>query len=90
MSKLNFGDALKLLKNGKAVAREGWNGKGMFLYYVPGNEYDAITDIAKEAFPDGKVPYGPYIAIKTAQGTVEAGWKPTSLDMFAEDWMLIM
>lgn len=26
----DFGEALKELKAGKAVARAGWNGKGMF------------------------------------------------------------
>jgi hypothetical protein len=89
MSKLNFGDALKLLKEGKAVAREGWNGKGMFLYYVPANEYEAMTDIAKQAFPDGKVPYGAYIAMKTAQNNV-VPWLASQTDVLAEDWMLIM
>ena len=36
---LNFGDALALLKSGKKVAREGWNGKGMFLFLVPGSTF---------------------------------------------------
>ena len=26
-----FGEALKLIKNGKNVTREGWNGKNMFI-----------------------------------------------------------
>ena len=28
---MNFGQAIEALKNGKKVARVGWNGKGMFL-----------------------------------------------------------
>lgn len=32
MKNLNFGDAIKALKEGKKVARKGWNGKGMFLF----------------------------------------------------------
>ena len=28
---MNFGKAIEELKNGKKVAREGWNGKGMWL-----------------------------------------------------------
>ena len=32
MENLNFGDAIKALKEGKKVARHGWNGKGMFLW----------------------------------------------------------
>lgn len=31
MHKLDFGEALKLLKIGKKVSRSGWNGKGMWL-----------------------------------------------------------
>lgn len=28
---MTFGEALEELKKGKKVARNGWNGKGMFL-----------------------------------------------------------
>ena len=28
---MDFGDAIRALKDGKRVAREGWNGKGMWL-----------------------------------------------------------
>ena len=31
----NFGVALEALKNGKRIAREGWNGKGMFVFMRP-------------------------------------------------------
>jgi hypothetical protein len=33
----NFGQAIEALKKGKRVAREGWNGKGMFLFLLPAN-----------------------------------------------------
>lgn len=33
---LNFGLALEALKQGNAIARKGWNGKGMFLFLLPG------------------------------------------------------
>jgi hypothetical protein len=29
---MTFGEALEVLKRGYKVARQGWNGKGMFLY----------------------------------------------------------
>ena len=28
----NFGEAIEALKEGKKVQREGWNGKGMYLW----------------------------------------------------------
>ena len=34
---MNFGQAIEALKNGKKVARVGWNGKGMFLYMTTGS-----------------------------------------------------
>lgn len=33
-----FGIALEALKEGKRVAREGWNGKGMFIFMRPADE----------------------------------------------------
>ena len=34
---MNFGQAIEALKQGEKVCREGWNGKGMWLFIVPGN-----------------------------------------------------
>ena len=89
MEKMDFGGALKALKEGKKVAREGWNGKGMFLYHVPADRYPAKMPAAKEiADADGKVNYGAYIAMKTAQGNV-VPWLASQTDMLSEDWVVI-
>lgn len=72
---LTFGDALDAAKQGKKVARTGWNGKGMFVYYVPANSYPAQTDVA----------YNPYLAIKNVNGSVST-WVPSINDCLAEDW----
>lgn len=34
-TQLNFGQAIELVKQGKLVQREGWNGKGMFIFMRP-------------------------------------------------------
>ena len=34
----NFGQAIEALKQGKRVARKGWNGKGMFIFERPADE----------------------------------------------------
>jgi hypothetical protein len=81
----NFGDAILAAKEGHRVSRSGWNGNGMFAYYVPANTYPAQTDIAMKAFPDGKVPYRAYWALKTAQEDI-ATWSPSGSDSLAEDW----
>jgi hypothetical protein len=38
ISLVPFGIALEALKQGKRVAREGWNGKGMFVFMRPADE----------------------------------------------------
>ncbi|MED3244912.1 DUF2829 domain-containing protein, partial [Bacillus thuringiensis] len=35
----DFGWAWHRLKEGERVFRSGWNGKGMFLYMVNGNDF---------------------------------------------------
>jgi hypothetical protein len=40
---MDFGEALKLLKQGKKVAREGWNGKGLWLELQKPDEYSKMT-----------------------------------------------
>lgn len=93
---MNFGQALEALKSGSKVAREGWNGKGMFIYHVPANSYPAQTEIAKEYWKDTQVtsdspilvPYGAYIAMKTAQENV-VPWLASQTDVLAEDWQVI-
>ena len=45
-SGLPFGLAVEAMKLGKKLARAGWNGKGMFVYYVPANAYPVQTRAA--------------------------------------------
>lgn len=84
-----IGWAIKRMLHGSRVAREGWNGKGMFLYYVPAGNYPARTDVAKSEWGEnGLVPYQPYIAMKTTQGTV-VPWQASQTDLLAQDWVVI-
>lgn len=86
---MDFGGAIKAAKEGKKVARLGWNGAGMFAYIVPPNSYPAQTDAAKSFFgEDGLVPYRAYWALKTAQNDV-ATWHPSGSDSLAEDWVIV-
>lgn len=90
-SAMTFGHAVEMLKQGSAVARAGWNGKGMFLYLVPAPEkgYPAQTGVAKEYFGDGAlVPYAAYIAMKTATGEV-VPWLASQTDVLADDWSVV-
>lgn len=86
---LPFGLAVEAMKQGKRVARAGWNGQGMFAYLVPAASYPAQTGVAKAFFGDGAlVPYRQYMALKTAQGDV-ATWSPSGSDALADDWYIL-
>ena len=86
----DFGSAIYLLKMGKRVMRAGWNGKCMFVYYVPAASYPADRNskstMAGE-FVGDMVPYREYLALKTAQNDVST-WAPSVSDALAEDWQL--
>ncbi|HDR4464473.1 DUF2829 domain-containing protein [Bacillus cereus] len=85
---MTFGQAIEAVKKGKKIARKGWNGIGMFVYYVPAAQYPPSTDIMKESFSGENVPYRAYLALKTAQNDV-ATWSPSTSDALAEDWEVI-
>lgn len=85
----NFGDAVKAIKEGKKAARKGWNGKGMFIYYVPAGRYVPCTDIAKSIVDNqGLVVYAPYIALNTGKGYV-IPWTVSQEDALSEDWEIV-
>lgn len=84
---MNFGEALEVVKEGKRISRQGWNGKDMYVYYVPANSYKAITETTKKEFGD-MVPYNPYFAIKNVNNTVST-WAPSVNDCLAEDWFIV-
>lgn len=86
---LNFGDALHMLKLGKKVARAGWNGKGMFLFLVPGSTFKVSRPPLLGIYPDGtEISYCPHIDMKTADGKV-VPWLCSQTDALAEDWQVI-
>lgn len=74
----DFGSALDVLKDGGRVARQGWNGKGMFLFLANGKDIQSCTGIEDECVD--------VICMKTAQDTVVFGWLASQADMLAEDW----
>jgi len=79
----DFGWAIKMLKEGRKVARSGWNGKGIFIeLQVP----DAHSKMSS-----------PYIFIDTT-GLVSDNddaprslvpWLASQTDMLSDDWELV-
>lgn len=91
----DFGKAINALKQGKKVAREGWNGKGMFLFLLPAGTIPktAIFDPKlKEILENnGRDTFDalPTIRMKTADDKILTGWLASQTDIFAEDWMIV-
>ena len=90
-SKFTFGEAIELLKLRFKVAREGWNGKNMWLIYVP-----ASFVKVKKGIPYGdaglagkEIRIDAHIDMYTAQGTMQPGWLASQADMLAEDWIIV-
>ncbi len=89
---MNFGQALEALKSGEKVARRGWNGKNMYLCYMPGTTIpaDLINGRTKQFWPDGKdLPVGGYIVMVTAQGVWQPGWLASQADILSDDWVVV-
>lgn len=94
-----FGEAIRNMKNGKKVARKGWNGKGMWivlmpaLYLPPYNTQDTNRKVndrtAKHIGEDKPLDSQPYIAMWTANQQWQPGWLPSQADVFAEDWVVV-
>lgn len=90
----DFGEALRKLKEGKKVARKGWNGKGMYLWLLP------PATIKKEWCRDEKLLecFGEsdelyclgsirmYTHDSTGRTAVLTGWLASQSDMLSEDW----
>lgn len=88
MESADFSDALMWLKEGKRVARKGWNAGGQFCWMVPEGQYPARMEAIKGYFPTDTVPYGAYFALKNAQDVV-VPWVPSVGDLLATDWIVI-
>lgn len=95
---MDFGEALKELKSGKKAAREGWNGKNMFIclmgplvlpaYNTQGTDRKVNDRTAKHIGEDTPLDSQPYFAMWTAQGKWQPGWLASQADLLADDWMV--
>lgn len=86
---LTFGNAIEQLKLGKTVARQGWNGKGMFLFVVKGATVtEAIEDCYGDPAKKGVHTALDAIYMHTVQGDL-VPWLASQTDMLSEDWQVV-
>ena len=76
----SFSDAIKYLKRGLKVARQGWNGKGMHVMLI-------TEEVATQSLGNalGRK-MNPYFCIKNVNESVST-WVPSINDCLAEDWV---
>lgn len=85
----DFSFALFSLKEGNKVARKGWNGKGMFIFLVPGSTFKVNRPPLLGIYPEGtSINYLPHIDMKTADGSI-VPWLASQTDVLAEDWEVV-
>lgn len=94
----NFGQAIEALKQGKRVAREGWNGKGLFVFMQVPSEIGAeiipkmqsLPQTVKDEFAKrgGSISYSNQMALVNPNNSIN-GWAPSSSDTLAEDWVIL-
>jgi len=88
---MTFGKVVELMKMDSSikVQRSGWNGKGMYLFYVrPETIIVTQGHPFNRVFIEGtEIQIQSYIAMKTAQDTI-VPWLASQTDMLADDWEL--
>lgn len=78
---MNFGEAITQLKAGNKVARQGWNGKNMWLKLQVPDEHSKMTL--------------PYVYIEYPQGHPaypdgsRVPWLASQTDMLSDDWNVV-
>ena len=72
---MTFGLAIEALKAGKRVARDGWNGKGLWVEYVPAKDF-SFSEL------------NPHFVIKNTNNSFST-WVPSINDCLADDWQIV-
>lgn len=91
---LSFSEALVHARHGKKIAREGWNGKGMFVllagdYSIPKDKLREGTLITPEFLESrgcDEMVILPHLDMWTADNKYLTGWLASQSDMLALDW----
>jgi hypothetical protein len=89
-SAMPFPLALEAAKQGKKIARKGWNGKGQFVYYQEGSVIDpkdGRNGVLRAMA--GPVVIRPRLDLKTADGSIQIGWIASQSDILSDDWFIV-
>ena len=83
---MDFGKAIQLLKEGKRVQRQGWNGKNQYIELAYNISYinplGEITNAEHDAIGNKAIAF-------VGTSGVQLGWLASQADMLAEDWRIV-
>ena len=83
---MNFGLAIEALKEGKKVARKGWNGKNQYVELASNISYKnangEIINCEHNAIGNNALAF-------VGTSGVQMGWLASQADMLAEDWEIV-
>lgn len=98
---VDFGHAVKAMKNGYCVARAGWNGKNMYVFLNKGSKHfnleekqnpNTVEGVRPDLFKEGAegtITRLPNINMMAATGSIVTGWLASQTDILAEDWCVL-
>lgn len=89
---MTFGQAIAAMKDGKKCQRAGWNGKGMWVAFIPAVTYEAakVNERVKRLIgPNEDLRCNAYFGMWTADQRWQVGWLASQSDMAAEDWSIV-
>ena len=85
-SGMNFGTAIEAAKNGKKIARRGWNGKSQYIQIATCISYK--TEDGEIVNCDHEAIGNKAFAFVGTSG-VQMGWLASQADMLADDWYIV-
>ena len=84
---MDFGKALELLKQGKKVARKGWNGKSQYIELATNvsykNHQGEIVNVDHAQMGNKAIAF-------VGTSGVQLGWLASQSDMLSNDWEEVM
>lgn len=83
---VDFGEAIRALKEGKRVCRKGWNGKGQYLELGKGISYTNLKGDSVVAYHED---IGSQAIVFCGTRGQQVGWLASQSDMLAEDWCIL-
>lgn len=99
LHQMSFGDAIEILKQGGAIRRSGWNGKGLMVFkQVPAHidsdiipKMQSLPQSAKDLILKGKgfIDYTSQCLIYNENTGRADSWVPSISDVFADDWEIV-